>query len=115
MQTQSKDFFYKILGEDDVRQSIREEIQKFALNEIAPLAEATDRDDKCPWDLWPKLGELGFHGLTVEEEYGGAGLGYYEHCIVAEEISKFSGSVGLSYIAHSNLCINQIRLNGNEE
>jgi isovaleryl-CoA dehydrogenase len=65
--------------------------------------------------LWPKLGELGFHGLTVEEEYGGAGLGYYEHCIVAEEISKFSGSVGLSYIAHSNLCINQIRLNGNHK
>ena len=67
-----------------------------------------------PYSLWKRMGDMGFLGITVEEEFGGAGLGYYEHCLVTEEISKASGSVGLSYIAHSNLCVNQIRLNGNE-
>lgn len=73
-----------------------------------------DRTDVFPKQLWRKMGDLGFLGMTVEEEYGGAGLGYYEHCLVVEEISKESGSVGLSYLAHSNLCVNQIRLNGSD-
>jgi len=86
----------------------------FSQDEIAPLAEITDKKDVFPAHLWKRMGEMGFLGITVEEEFGGAGLGYYEHCLVTEEISKASGSVGLSYIAHSNLCVNQIRLNGNE-
>lgn len=73
-----------------------------------------DKEDVFPKHLWKKMGEMGFLGITAEEEFGGAGLGYYEHCLVAEEISKQSGSVGLSYIAHSNLCVNQIRLNGSD-
>ncbi|MFL5162223.1 MAG: isovaleryl-CoA dehydrogenase, partial [Microvirga sp.] len=78
-------------------------------------AEEIDRTNLFPRDLWPQLGELGVHGITVEEEYGGAGLGYLEHVIAMEEISRASASVGLSYGAHSNLCINQIRRNGNED
>jgi isovaleryl-CoA dehydrogenase len=74
-----------------------------------------DEEDKFPHELWGKMGEMGLLGITADEEHGGAGLGYYEHCIVAEEISKASASVGLSYIAHSNLCVNQIRLNASEE
>ena len=81
---------------------------------MAPLAEQIDKTDKFPVHLWKRMGDMGFLGITVEEEFGGAGLGYYEHCLVTEEISKASGSIGLSYIAHSNLCVNQIRLNGNE-
>ena len=68
-----------------------------------------------PAHLWRKLGDLGFLGITVSEDYGGCGLGYYEHCLVAEEISRASGAIGLSYIAHSNLCVNQVWLNGNME
>jgi isovaleryl-CoA dehydrogenase len=91
---------------------IRDTVAGFAQAEIAPRAEAIDRTNEFPRDLWPRLGALGLHGITVEEEYGGAGLGYTEHVIAMEEISRASASVGLSYGAHSNLCVNQIRRNG---
>jgi isovaleryl-CoA dehydrogenase len=94
--------------------AIRETVRSFSAHEIAPRAAEIDRTNQFPRDLWPKLGDLGLHGITVEEEYGGAGLGYLEHCIAMEEISRASASVGLSYGAHSNLCVNQIRRNGNE-
>src|SRR3954463_4111537 len=94
--------------------AIRETVQQFSANEIAPRAADIDRSNQFPRDLWPRIGALGLHGITVEEEYGGAGLGYLEHCIAMEEISRASASVGLSYGAHSNLCVNQIRRNGNE-
>src|SRR5262244_2499586 len=92
--------------------AIRETVHDFAGNEIAPRAADIDRTNQFPRDLWPKLGALGLHGITVEEDYGGAGLGYLEHCVALEEISRASASVGLSYGAHSNLCVNQIRRNG---
>jgi isovaleryl-CoA dehydrogenase len=95
--------------------AIRETVANFAQEKIAPRAEEIDRTNQFPRDLWPQMGELGLHGITVEEEYGGAGLGYLEHVIAMEEISRASASVGLSYGAHSNLCVNQIRRNGNEE
>ena len=94
---------------------IRDQVMTFASEEIAPLAAEIDRDDRFPRQLWPKMGELGLHGITVEEEYGGAGLGYLEHVVAMEEVSRASASVGLSYGAHSNLCVNQIRRNGSEE
>jgi isovaleryl-CoA dehydrogenase len=94
--------------------AIRETVRDFSTNEIAPLAEAIDKNNQFPIDLWPKLGALGLHGITVEEDYGGAGLGYLEHVIAVEEISRASASVGLSYGAHSNLCVNQLRRNGND-
>ncbi len=97
------------LGE--TAEAIRDTVRDFAQSEIAPRADEIDRSNTFPRDLWPKLGALGVHGITVEEEYGGAGLGYLEHCLAMEEISRASGSVGLSYGAHSNLCINQIRRN----
>ena len=93
---------------------LRDSVRNFAAKEIAPRAAEIDRSNQFPRDLWPKIGALGLHGITVEEEYGGAGLGYLEHCIALEEISRASASVGLSYGAHSNLCVNQIRRNGNE-
>jgi isovaleryl-CoA dehydrogenase len=93
---------------------LRESVQGFAQDRIAPRADEIDRTNTFPRDLWPHMGELGLHGITVEEDYGGAGLGYLEHCVAMEEISRASGSVGLSYGAHSNLCVNQIRRNGNE-
>jgi isovaleryl-CoA dehydrogenase len=95
--------------------AIRETVWSFASNEIAPRAEQIDKTNTFPRDLWPKIGALGLHGITVEEEYGGAGLGYLEHCIAMEEISRASAAVGLSYGAHSNLCVNQLRRNGNEQ
>jgi isovaleryl-CoA dehydrogenase len=100
------------LGEtaDQLRASVR----GFTADEIAPLAADIDRSNEFPRQLWPKLGALGLHGITVEEEYGGSGLGYLEHCVAMEEISRGSASIGLSYGAHSNLCINQIRRNGTD-
>ena len=94
---------------------LRGSIENFAADEIAPRAAAIDRDNDFPADLWRKMGDLGLLGITVEEEWGGAGMGYLEHCIAMEEISRASASVGLSYGAHSNLCVNQIRKNGNDE
>jgi isovaleryl-CoA dehydrogenase len=94
---------------------LRSQVENFAADEIAPRAAAIDQANDFPADLWPKLGDLGVLGITVPEEYGGAGMGYLEHCVAMEEISRASASVGLSYGAHSNLCVNQIRLNGTEE
>lgn len=101
------------LGEtaDMLRQSVR----GFVDAELAPRADAIDKTNEFPRDLWTKLGDLGLHGITVEEEYGGSGLGYLEHCVAMEEVSRGSASVGLSYGAHSNLCVNQIRRNGTPE
>ena len=92
--------------------AIREATRRFAQDEIAPRAARIDADNAFPRDLWPQMGALGLHGITVEEEFGGAGLGYLEHVIAMEEVSRASASVGLSYGAHSNLCVNQIRRNG---
>ena len=94
---------------------LREQINGFAAAEIAPRAEEIDRNNEFPNDLWKKFGDMGLLGITVEEDYGGAGMGYLEHAIAMEEISRASASVGLSYGAHSNLCVNQIRRNGTEE
>src|ERR671921_879837 len=101
------------LGE--TAEAIRETVRDFAQDKIAPRAEEIDRKNEFPRDLWPQMGELGLHGITVEEEWGGLGLGYLEHVIAVEEVSRASASVGLSYGAHSNLCVNQIRRWGNAE
>src|ERR1700693_835802 len=93
---------------------LRNTVRDFAADRVAPLAAEIDRTDRFPIELWPEMGSLGVLGVTVEEEYGGAGLGYLEHCVAMEEISRASASVGLSYGAHSNLCVNQIRRNGTE-
>ena len=93
---------------------LRGSVEVFVADEIAPRAAAIDRDNEFPMDLWHKFGDLGVLGITVEEEYGGAGMGYLEHVVAMEEISRGSASVGLSYGAHSNLCVNQIRRNGSE-
>ncbi|WP_027136106.1 acyl-CoA dehydrogenase family protein [Geminicoccus roseus] len=95
--------------------ALRDMLRRFAAEKIAPLAGAIDRDDRFPRELWPAMGELGLLGLTVPEEAGGAGMGYLAHVVAMEEISYASASVGLSYGAHANLCVNQIRLNGSEE
>jgi isovaleryl-CoA dehydrogenase len=93
---------------------LRDSVRGFTSDRIAPLAAEVDRSNEFPRQLWPRLGELGVLGVTVEEEYGGAGLGYLEHCIAMEEISRGSAAIGLSYGAHSNLCVNQIRRNGSD-
>ena len=106
---QSLDF-----GLGDTADLLRESVRDFAQAEIAPLATAIDRDNEFPEALWRQLGDLGVLGISVEEDYGGAGMGYLEHVIAMEEISRASASVGLSYGAHSNLCVNQLRRNGSD-
>jgi len=100
------------LGE--MADTIRETTERFARDKIAPIAAEIDETDEFPRQLWPQMGELGLHGITVEEQYGGLGLGYLEHVVAQEEVGRASASVGLSYGAHSNLCVNKIRRNGSE-
>src|SRR5712672_3501652 len=102
-------------GLGETADALREQVQRFSAAEVAPIAAEIDKTDRFPRELWPKMGELGLHGITVEEEYGGSGLGYLEHVVTVEELSRASAAVGLSYGAHSNLCINQIRRNGSDE
>ncbi len=102
-------------GLGETADMLRDSIAAFAADRIAPLAERVDREDWFPRELWPEMGALGLHGITVAEEEGGAGLGYLEHCVAMEEISRASGSVGLSYGAHSNLCVYQISRWGRPE
>jgi isovaleryl-CoA dehydrogenase len=101
------------LGEDI--DALRESVRRFAMDRIAPLADETDRNNAFPMQLWREMGELGLLGITAGEEHGGAGMGYLAHCVAMEEISRASASVGLSYGAHSNLCVNQINRNGNDD
>ncbi|HTP75651.1 MAG TPA: isovaleryl-CoA dehydrogenase [Rhizomicrobium sp.] len=105
---------YRSLDHDlgETADALRETVRAFTQDKIAPLAEEIDRTNVFPRQLWPQMGALGLHGITVEEEWGGSGLGYLEHVVAVEEISRGSASVGLSYGAHSNLCVNQIRRNG---
>src|SRR5256886_4152245 len=93
---------------------LRTTVRSLAEDRIAPVAAEIDRTDRFPIELWPEMGALGLHGITVEEEYGGAGMGYLAHIVAMEEVSRGSAAVGLSYGAHSNLCVNQISRNGNE-
>ena len=102
-------------GLGETAEAIRDTTARFAAAQIAPIAKAVDESNEFPRALWPEMGALGLHGITVAEEYGGSGLGYLEHVVAMEEISRASASVGLSYGAHSNLCINQIFRWGNEE
>jgi len=101
-------------GLGETADMIRDHVNSFASQEIVPLAEQTDIDNAFPNQLWPQMGEMGVLGMTVSEDFGGAGLGYLEHVIAMEEISRASASIGLSYGAHSNLCVNQINRNGNQ-
>src|SRR5918996_1093942 len=101
------------LGE--MADTIRDTTRRFAADRIAPLAARIDAEDWFPRELWPEMGALGLHGITVAEEDGGLGLGYLEHVVAQEEVARASASVGLSYGAHSNLCVNQIRRWGSEE
>jgi len=94
---------------------LRDTVHKFAQDRIRPQAQKIDKDNEFPKELWSEMGNLGLHGITVSEEYGGSQMGYLAHTIALEEVSRASASVGLSYGAHSNLCINQIMLNGSTE
>jgi isovaleryl-CoA dehydrogenase len=102
-------------GLGDTADLLRDAVRSFSDDKIAPIADEIDRTNIFPRHLWPQLGALGLLGVTVEEEYGGSGLGYLEHCVAMEEVSRGSAAVGLSYGAHSNLCVNQIRRNANDE
>src|SRR5215469_9954650 len=102
-------------GLGETAEAIRETTARFAADRIAPIAAEIDETNSFPRQLWPAMGALGLHGITVEEEFGGLGLGYLEHVVAMEEVSRASASVGLSYGAHSNLCVNQIRRWGNDE
>ena len=102
-------------GLDPMIEEMRDVIARWVDDRLAPRAGDIDETNQFPRDLWPELGELGVLGVTADEEFGGAGLGYLAHCVVMEEVSRGSGSVGLSYGAHSNLCVNQINLNGSKE
>ena len=99
----------------EMAETIRDTTKRFATDKIAPIAAKIDETDEFPRYLWPQMGELGLHGITVEEEWGGLGLGYLEHVVAQEEVARASASVGLSYGAHSNLCVNQIRRWANPE
>ena len=101
------------LGEN--ADAIRDAAERFSQDRIEPLAAEIDETNTFPRELWPEMGELGLHGITVEEEFGGLGLGYLEHVVAMEEVSRASASIGLSYGAHSNLCVNQIRRWGTDE
>ncbi|MBO9646816.1 MAG: acyl-CoA dehydrogenase family protein, partial [Pseudacidovorax sp.] len=101
-------------GLGDTLDALREAIADFCAHEITPRAADIDRENLFPRDLWAKLGSLGLHGMTVKEEFGGTELGYLAHIVAMEEVSRASASVGLSYGAHSNLCVNQIHRNGSE-
>src|SRR6186997_412784 len=101
-------------GLGETADMLRDSVRGFAADKISPRADEIDRTNIFPRDLWPELGKLGLHGITVEEEWGGAGLGYLEHCVAMEEVSRASAAVGLSYGAHSNLAVNQIRRNGTD-
>lgn len=98
----------------DEIEALRDAVHRFAQDRIAPLADETDRENTFPMHLWREMGEMGLLGVTVEEEYGGSNMGYLAHAVVLEEIARASGSISLSYGAHSNLCVNQIRINGTE-
>jgi isovaleryl-CoA dehydrogenase len=102
-------------GLGDTADMLRDTVRSFVDDRVAPLADEIDRSNMFPRQIWPEMGALGLHGITVEQEYGGSGLGYLEHVVAMEEVSRGSAAVGLSYGAHSNLCVNQIRRNGTEE
>lgn len=102
-------------GLGETADMLRDSVRTFSDDRIAPLAAEIDSTNEFPRQLWPQMGELGLHGITADEEYGGSGLGYLEHCVAMEEVSRGSASVGLSYGAHSNLCVNQINRNGTPE
>src|SRR5580692_3094506 len=101
-------------GLGEVIDAVRDQVRRFAEERIAPRANEIDRSNLFPRDLWREMGELGFLGMTVSPDYGGAGLGYLAHTVAMEEISRASAAVGLSYGAHSNLCVNQLALNAND-
>ncbi|MCG8695270.1 MAG: isovaleryl-CoA dehydrogenase, partial [Minwuiales bacterium] len=102
-------------GLGETADMLRDSVMSFSADQIAPRAAEIDEANDFPSDLWPKLGDMGLLGITVEEEYGGAGMGYLEHVVAMEEMSRASAAVGLSYGAHSNLCVNQLRLNGTDD